>query len=48
MNTLPKEFPWMSQVSTVLLLPPCAHATILEDTPYRIRHTKQVIFPCFL
>ncbi|KAH9783984.1 hypothetical protein KPL71_009499 [Citrus sinensis] len=42
MNTLPKEFPWMSQVSTVLLLPPCAHATILEDTPYRIRHTKQI------
>ena len=48
MNTLPKEFPWMSQVSTVLLLPPCAHATILEDTPDRIPHTKQVKFPCFL
>ncbi|KDO36901.1 hypothetical protein CISIN_1g047281mg [Citrus sinensis] len=42
MNTLPKEFPWMSHVSAVLLLPPRANATIVEDTPYRIPHTKQI------
>ncbi|ESR40887.1 hypothetical protein CICLE_v10026846mg [Citrus x clementina] len=40
MNALPKEFTWMSHVSVVLLLPPRANATIVEDTPYRIPHTK--------
>ena len=48
MNTLPKDFPWMSHISTVLLIPPRAQATIVEDTPYRIPHTKHVKFPCFL
>ena len=42
MNSLPNDFPWKSHVSTVLLLPPRAHATIVEDPPYPIPHTKQV------